>query len=148
MKRREGFTLVELLIVIIIVGVLAGMMMLSSSGSTDQAEAMKIVSNLRSLKAAVVLYKNEHGGELPESADALKPYTGMTALPEGYKLDTAKKFVSYTNTDIGIGHGSGVTGKKPEIGAILKEIADRDKTLWNEDAKGPYVGGTTVSMPF
>ena len=54
--RRSGFTLVELLIVIIIIAILAGMMMMSTGSATDRAEAMKIVSNLRSLKSATLMY--------------------------------------------------------------------------------------------
>lgn len=62
MKRKnKAFTLVELLIVIIIIGILAGMMMLSTGSATDKAEAMKVVNNLRTIKSAVLMYYADNG---------------------------------------------------------------------------------------
>ncbi|MDR1377432.1 MAG: prepilin-type N-terminal cleavage/methylation domain-containing protein [Synergistaceae bacterium] len=56
MKKHKGFTLVELLIVIVIIGILASSMLLSSSSATASAEAANIVSELRNLKAATMMF--------------------------------------------------------------------------------------------
>ncbi|MDR1377431.1 MAG: prepilin-type N-terminal cleavage/methylation domain-containing protein [Synergistaceae bacterium] len=56
MKVRKGFTLVELLIVIVIIGILAAAMLLSSSSATASAEAANIISELRNLKAATMMF--------------------------------------------------------------------------------------------
>ena len=53
-SNRKGFTLVELLIVIVVIGVLSAMMMLSSTEAVSSAKAADIISNLRNLKTAVV----------------------------------------------------------------------------------------------
>lgn len=67
-RKTKGFTLVELLIVIIIIGILAGMMMLSTGAATDKAEATKVVSNLRTIKSAVIMYYADHN-EWPVTSD-------------------------------------------------------------------------------
>ena len=66
-KYRKGFTLVELLIVIIIIGILAGMIMMVSGAAIGKAEAQKIVANMRNLKTAVIMYEMDHG-KLPDGA--------------------------------------------------------------------------------
>ena len=60
-RRKTGFTLVELLIVIIIIGVLAGMLVLALGKANDKAEATKIINNMVVLKKACLLYYTDHG---------------------------------------------------------------------------------------
>ena len=59
-SKHKGFTLVELLIVIIVIGILAGGMMLASGSATDSARASTLLSELRSAKAAGVMFLADH----------------------------------------------------------------------------------------
>ena len=72
-RKSKGFTLVELLIVIVIIGILAGMMMLSTGGATAKAEATKILADMRNIKAAAIMYYADNGewpvGEIGDSLD-------------------------------------------------------------------------------
>jgi general secretion pathway protein G len=80
LRKRSGFTLVELLIVIIIIGILAGAMLLVAGSGTDSAEATKIVSDLRAMKAAALLYyaDNISAQQAPEVA-SISPYMDRSA---------------------------------------------------------------------
>ena len=53
---KKGFTLVELLVVIGIIGILGGVLLASLRGSTDSANNAKCLSNLKSLASACQSY--------------------------------------------------------------------------------------------
>ncbi len=53
---KKAFTLVELLVVIGIIGILAGVLIASFSGSSDSARAAKCLTNLKNLASANQLY--------------------------------------------------------------------------------------------
>lgn len=60
-KTSKGFTLVELLIVIIIIGIIAGMIMLSTGGILDRVKTNADIATVRVLNTATLVYKTTNG---------------------------------------------------------------------------------------
>lgn len=71
---QRGFTLVELLIVVIILAILAAIVIPQFSSATVDAQESALDSNLSALRSAIELYKAQHGGKYPGAVAA----TGAT----------------------------------------------------------------------
>lgn len=66
-KLRSGFTLLELLFVISIIGILAAILLPALAKARESARRSVCLSNLEQIGMAIHLYSLEHNGELPWS---------------------------------------------------------------------------------
>lgn len=60
MKNRKGFTLIELMIVIAIIGILAAMAIPNFKKAREQAREKACYSNIRVLLGAIEMYNMDH----------------------------------------------------------------------------------------
>ena len=72
MSKHKGFTLMEMMIVIAVMGILASMMMISSSESISTARASSIVTNLRNFSMAAMAYYTDNIDTFGKTPDHLK----------------------------------------------------------------------------
>lgn len=88
-KNQGGFTLVELMIVVIIVGILAAVAIPMYQGATERAKASEAVAALGTIRGAMRVYYAEHG-----------TYVGTAATPAVGDLVTASGVLDVTANDL------------------------------------------------
>ena len=69
-NRSAGFSLIELLVVVTIIGILASVVVLNLGGKTDEAKVARVNADFKNLDTAVDLFRNDHG-IWPESIEEL-----------------------------------------------------------------------------
>jgi len=74
-SRRKGFTLVEILIVVIILGILAAIVIPQFTNASQNARESSLQSTLQTLRSQIQLYKLQHGDTLP---DLITDWTPLT----------------------------------------------------------------------
>ena len=79
-KSRKGFTLVEILIVVIILGILAAIVIPTFTNSAQDARRSALASTVQSVRAQIELYKLQHGDTLPDLVTSWAPFTGTSTF--------------------------------------------------------------------
>ena len=82
MKARSGFTLVEILIVVIILGILAAIVIPQFTDASTQAKESACRSILQTVRSQVELYQIQHNDDLPGAGTAswVAAMTGQTDI--------------------------------------------------------------------
>ena len=81
MKAQSGFTLVEILIVVVILGILAAIVIPQFTSASTEAKESALVSDLQAMRSQIELYKIHHNDILPgEILNADGSITAATAI--------------------------------------------------------------------
>ena len=79
-RLAKGFTLVEILIVVVILGILAAIVIPQFTSAAETAKASSLVSQLQTIRSQLELYQIQHNGNYPTLAqmDATdKPFSAL-----------------------------------------------------------------------
>jgi general secretion pathway protein G len=81
MKRttKKGFTLVEILIVVIILGILAAIVIPQFTQASTQAKESNLKTNLQTIRSQLLLYKMQHDAEAYPGATFVAQMTTYTS---------------------------------------------------------------------
>ncbi len=77
-RRHQGFTLVELVIVISVLGILAALVIPKFTDASTTAQTSSVQNTLRSARIALERYKLDHNDAYPAIGDMWTAMTGRT----------------------------------------------------------------------
>jgi len=121
----KGFTLVELLIVVIILAILAAIVVPQFASSTDDAKLSSLDTTLSNMRSAIDLYYQQHGNYPARVASSGAPAACTTTVTGG-AIDTQAAFLEqlafYTNA-AGQACKMRGTGNEFKFGPYLKKDA-------------------------
>ena len=81
-RARPAFTLVEILIVVIILGILAGIVIPNITSVTDIARETNLKENLSKIRAHIQVYRNQHA-EFPTGDEFIAQMTKHSSFTGG-----------------------------------------------------------------
>ena len=89
LARQAGFTLLELMVVIVILGVLASMVVPNLMGNKEKADAQKATSDIVALEGSLDMYKldNHRYPTTEQGLQALVTKPEIAPIPNGYRAD-------------------------------------------------------------
>jgi general secretion pathway protein G len=76
--RRGAFTLVELLIVVVILGILAAVVVPQFSDASTDAKMSSLATDLQTIRGQLSLYRLQHNATYPALANFVPQMTGRT----------------------------------------------------------------------
>ena len=106
MKNQKGFTLVELLVVVVIIGILTAIAIPVYNNASRNAERRAVEANLKTIDSAVQQYKMDNG-EMPTTTTIVDKTKGtLLTWPTGpngatYSIDTNGRGTVEATTDVG-----------------------------------------------
>ncbi len=140
MKRR-AFTLVELLIVVVILGILAAVVIPQFSDASTDSRFSALSTNLAIIRGQLELYKLQHRGQYPLLASIVAQMTAGTDVNGNPGTDFGPYLQRIPNNPFVVANPPAVTGNDVTAGAAAATKA------WFYDAvTGEFKandGGTT-----
>ena len=160
--QKRGFTLIEMLVVITIIGILSSALVISVQSAYKQARQANCKSNLRQFGVALAIYRGEHDNVVPDWLSNLypdylddrgmyicrsdnfyglkdiRPYAYVKSIRDSTTLDAAKFRDNKTNND-------NSRNKSVEACSYFYEFSNA-ACPWGKDASWPDGNYSTMKL--
>ena len=131
MRKNKGFTLVEILIVVVILGILAAIVIPQFTDASTQSKVSSCLSSLQSLRSQIELYKIQHNDNPPATGTFAE--ATFVAQMETYS-DASGTTAAAKNTGTGIIYGP--------------YVQDLPTNPWNDSDSVAAADATTVGWVY
>jgi prepilin-type N-terminal cleavage/methylation domain-containing protein len=127
-KSKKGFTLIELMIVVAIIGILAAIAIPQFANMVAKSQEGATKGNLGTIRSALSIYYGDTEGFYPVVADAATGALDPLTTAQKYLKIVPNANTPKTNNNVGHTSGGSVTGRDLSAGAIAA-----DTGLWAYD---------------
>lgn len=161
MRSIKGFTLIELIVVMAIIGVLASIVLVSVSGAKAKSRDSKRIADLKSIQLALSLYYTDNGmypkniyagagtppsnGLAPTYLPSVPTDPNNTATCDNSSVNTSTGRICYqytgyvTTQSTCAGTNAGNTPISYHLGAVLEDVKNNELTRdVDADSGGTY----------
>jgi prepilin-type N-terminal cleavage/methylation domain-containing protein len=137
--RRGGFSLVEMLMAVSIVGILAGLAIPNMRNMTFRARATTVAADLEVLRIATLNYNGDQHGWPADAPAGVVPPELNGFLPDGFSFDGNGYQLDFEN----LSFPTGLPGDPTTTQLIAANVTSADDRLHN--AIGELLGGNIVA---
>lgn len=140
-QKQTGFTIVELLIVIVVIGILAAITIIAFNGVQQKAKIASIQSGLESSAKQLESYKVTNGSETyptDTTTAGLKPSNGTSYSPYLVNNDVQPAQYCLTSSNDSLFYSISSTHRTPMPGTCVTNLANgpgldttADTNIWN-----------------
>ena len=154
MQKKFGFTIVELLIVIVVIGILAGITIVAYNGIQDRSRTAKIQTDMRNLEHAITTARTNSGDVVLRSITS-STATGANCWNKASGTDLAALpktdgcWVSYLGAMSAISNASGINVNNlvdPWGRPYYMDENEGESGSCNDDAIGYYAVPFTTAQ--
>ena len=108
LKNQKGFTLIELMIVVAIIGILAAIALPKFAQMLEKARAGQTKGNVGALRSAASIYYGDNGGQWPQTLATTTSYFFSAYLDE-IKPVANRQSIGLSNSGPGVSGGNIIT---------------------------------------